>query len=80
MICPYCKKEMEKGLIQSGEELSWSKGEKRHFFLNAGFYKDSIVLSKRSFSKGSAVTAFVCRDCQKVLIDYSDEYSDFNAR
>ena len=30
--------------------------------------------------KGSAVTAFLCRDCQKVIIDYSDENADFNQR
>ena len=29
---------------------------------------------------GSAVTAFLCRDCKKVIIDYLDEKADFNQR
>ena len=32
MKCPYCNNEMEKGLIQSPQEISWLKGEKRKFF------------------------------------------------
>ena len=29
MQCPYCGKAMEKGLIQSPQEIAWLKGEKR---------------------------------------------------
>ncbi|WP_367112945.1 PF20097 family protein [Ruminococcus sp.] len=39
-----------------------------------------MILSELSFLKGSAVTAFLCRECKKVIIDYSDENSDFNQR
>ena len=28
MKCPYCEEEMEKGFIQSPQEISWLKGEK----------------------------------------------------
>ena len=71
MKCPYCEKEMEQGFIQSPHEISWKKGDKRPLF---------VILSELSFMKGSAVTAFLCRDCQKVIIDYSDENADFNQR
>ena len=80
MKCPYCEKEMEQGFIQSPHEISWKKGDKRPLFGRAQLYEGSVILSELSFVKGSAVTAFLCRDCQKVIIDYSDENADFNQR
>ncbi len=80
MKCPYCDSEMEQGYIQSPYEINWKKGNKRAFFGNAGFHEGSVVLSELSLLGGSAVTAFLCRDCKKVIIDYSDEKADFNQR
>lgn len=80
MQCPYCGKEMEQGLLQSLQEIAWLKGEKRRLLGRASFHEGSVVLSELSEWKGSAVTAWLCRDCKKVLIDYSDQTSDFNAR
>lgn len=71
---------MELGLIQSHHEIAWVKGEKKHFFARAQFHEGSVVLSELSFLKGSAVAAHLCRSCKKVIIDYSEEKSDFNAR
>ena len=79
MDCPYCGREMEQGLIQSPHDISWIKGTKRKLFRGA-FYQDSVVLSRYSPLHGSAVTAFLCRDCQKVIIDHSYRLSDFNNR
>ena len=69
MTCPYCQKEMEKGLIQSPHEIAWLKGEKKHLFAKASLHEDSVVLSELDFWQGSAVTAYLCRDCGKVIID-----------
>ena len=80
MKCPYCKKEMELGFIQSPQEISWKKGDKRPLLGRAQFHEGSVILSELSFLKGSAVTAFLCRECKKVIIDYSDENSDFKQR
>lgn len=80
MNCPYCGKEMEKGLIESQHEINWKSGEKRKIFGASFFHKDSVILSELSFTKGSAVVAYLCRNCKKVLIDYADERSDFNKR
>ena len=80
MLCPYCGKEMEKGLIQSPHEIAWLKGEKRHAFARAELHEDSIVLSELSFLRGSAVEAWLCRDCGKVVIDIASPVSDRNAR
>ena len=78
MKCPYCQKEMERGIIQSRDELSWIKKDHKTFFGRA-FQENSIVLSEWGFF-GSGVEAHVCKDCQKVIIDYSKEESDFNKR
>ena len=78
MKCPYCDHEMEQGLIQSPHELSWKKGTKRPLLGRAFLHEGSIILSQLSFFKGSAVTAWLCRDCGKIVIDVSDEKSDMN--
>lgn len=54
------------------------KGIKRPTFGRAGFHKDSLVLSKLSLMKGSAVKALLCRKCMKVIIDCADKESDLN--
>ncbi|PKM50974.1 MAG: hypothetical protein CVV02_08540 [Firmicutes bacterium HGW-Firmicutes-7] len=68
MNCPYCEMEMEQGVIQSPQEISWKK--KKHLFGRAEFHEGSIVLSELSILKGSAAIAFLCRKCEKVIIDY----------
>ncbi|NLM84991.1 MAG: hypothetical protein GX189_09885 [Clostridiales bacterium] len=80
MKCPYCQKELEPGLIQSPREIAWVKGKNGHFFGSADLYEGSVVLSAFSFIRGSAVKAFLCRDCRKVIIDYAEMGSDLNAR
>lgn len=80
MKCPYCDNEMEKGLIQSPQEIAWLKGENKHALARARFHDGSVVLSGFSFTKGSAVVSYLCRECKKVVIDYSDGNSDLNAR
>lgn len=80
MKCPYCESEMEQGMIQSPQEISWMKGDKKTLLGRASFHEGSVVLSQLSVFNGSAVTAFICKSCQKVIIDYADERSDFNNR
>lgn len=68
MNCPYCNKEMEKGVIQSEQEIAW-KRNKALLFGAAELHEGSVVLAKFSFLKGSCVTAYLCRPCGKVVID-----------
>lgn len=68
MICPYCNEEMEKGVIQSPQEISWSK--KRRLVAGSVINDDTVVLSEFSFLKGSIVDAFLCRKCKYVIIKY----------
>lgn len=76
MKCPYCGEEMERGVIQSPQEISWK--DKKHVFGRAKLHEGSIVLSELSLIKGSASIAFLCRKCEKIIIDYKDGQSDAN--
>ena len=80
MQCPYCGREMEEGLIQGPQELSWLPGKKRPLLGRAQFHDGAVVLSELSMLKGSAVLAFLCRDCEKVVIDCAGGLSDFNRK
>lgn len=71
MNCPYCNKEMEKGVIQSPHEINWQS--KKRFFGRADLYGDAVLLAKLDFFKGCAAEAWLCRECKKVIIDYGNE-------
>lgn len=72
MECPYCKKEMKYGVIESPQEINW-KPIKAKLFSAARFHKDAIVLARQSLLKGSCVEAYRCDSCKKIVIDYSNE-------
>lgn len=80
MNCPYCRREMERGLIHSPHELSWIKGNRRRTFARADFHEGSVLLSRDAYLKGSAVAAYACKVCKKVIIDYADASTDLNNR
>ena len=60
---------MEIGMIQSPRELAWKKGEERTVRRAAAF-EGSVILSKADLFSGSAVKAWNCVDCRKIVIDY----------
>ena len=76
MQCPYCGKEMEAGVIQSRDELVWN--DKKRFFNSAWMHDNSVVLSPMRWFKSPAISAHLCRDCGKIVIDCFDGNSDFN--
>lgn len=76
MRCPYCNEEMEQGIIQSSQEIFWDK--KKHFFARAEFHEGAILLSGLSMLKGSAVIAHCCRNCEKMIVDYTNNGCDIN--
>ena len=69
---------MERGLIQNSSPLGWIKTEKRTAFYNPDLFENSVRLSRLSMLKGSAVVAYNCRQCKKIIIDYGDPTSDLN--
>lgn len=78
MQCPYCAKEMEIGLIRAPHEVSWFPGTKKPTFARAKFHDGAVVLSRLSMINGSAVTAWLCRGCEKVVIDCAGGKCDMN--
>ena len=76
MKCPQCQQLMERGVIQSSQEIAWHR--KKHLIARASFHKGSVVLSAMSFWRGSASIAYLCRECELVIIDYHDGKNDLN--
>lgn len=68
MDCPFCKNPMEKGLLQAGSLLVWVK-KKHYVSLNP---KPDEVQLDRNYWGGASVPAWLCRNCEKVIADYSD--------
>ena len=69
MKCPYCNKDMQQGVIESNQKLRWKKtGSLINRFKAHGH---AVRLSRGSFVKGESAEAWLCRDCCKVVIDYS---------
>ena len=69
MKCPYCNKDMQQGVIESNRMLRWRKtGSLINRFKAHGH---AVRLSRGSFVKGESAEAWLCRDCCKVVIDYS---------
>ena len=63
MKCPYCNNEMEQGMIYDRIQVRWQKDN--------SLFPKTVNLSKAGFFGGSAV-AFLCENCKKVIIDYSE--------
>lgn len=75
MKCPYCHEDMELGYIQCRDGVSWSK-EKRAIaaikLLNTSRNPSIRLATSSGPFAGAAVEAYVCRNCKKIIIDYSD--------
>ena len=70
----YCgaelEKELEKGVIQSNRSISWLP---KKCFVGAHFlHKGSELLSEANLMHGAVVVAYLCRACEKVIIDYGE--------
>jgi len=71
MNCPVCKKEMEQGFLGVGGGyitlVDWTK-TKRKLFLCEG----DLSIMRKTLS-GARLTGHICRDCKKIVFDYSDQ-------
>lgn len=67
MKCPFCEGVMEKGILQSGQIMLWAK-KKHYWTLNA--WRDGEVELDRNCLVGTALPAWICRACEKVIVDY----------
>ncbi len=68
MKCPFCVNQMEQGFLQGGNLLVWTK--KRHYL--SLLTKEGEVELDRNYLVGTALPAWICRNCKKVIADYSE--------
>ena len=59
---------METGMIQSGKTIIWTN-KKHHVSIHP--LKDDVVLADNPVG-GATVPAYICRDCELVIIQYRD--------
>lgn len=75
MKCPYCEKEMELGYVQCRDGVTWTKNK---FFIAAlsSISKGAASLENGAADDSSAVYAYKCSGCKKVIIDYGKTMLD----
>ena len=72
MVCPYCGKEMETGFIQCRDGVTWTP--KKQFRPSLSFLgKGAVSLENGAADNSSAVYAYNCPECKKVVIEYTGE-------
>lgn len=69
MKCPYCKEKMEAGYLQTGTRIAWTKAIHK---LSLNPRRGEVMLENNMF-KGADFQAYICKQCKKVLFDYSDK-------
>ena len=60
MLCPYCKNEMEEGVLQSSHAILWSPEKESGAFLPIG---EKAFKVSHGFWNGCFVDASFCRQC-----------------
>ena len=68
MRCPYCNTEMEQGVIYNRLQVKWQDN-------TGALFPKTVNLSKAGLLGGKAA-AWLCENCQKVRVDYSDIQQD----
>ena len=69
MNCPVCGKEMTKGFLRAARAVYFSEEELEHLFVRPN---ERIALLTRENLTSPSGTAWHCRDCKKVVVDYAD--------
>ena len=72
MTCPYCGKEMVKGVVQSGRKIFFTTKEHKNWFLPDIALEDEFTLSSHNWVRPTCI-AYHCADCEKVVIDYAEK-------
>ena len=69
MKCPICNNEMEDGFLQGIKRIAWVK---RKHKLSLLAKEDEILLENNSL-KDFLLSAQICKECKKIIVDYSDK-------
>ena len=70
MKCPYCNEEMVKGYIQCRDGVNCTEKKQLVAALSV-FGKDRVSLANGASENNSAVYAYKCAKCKKIIIDFS---------
>lgn len=71
MKCPYCDEEMEKGYIVSDAmTMAWRK--EKHKSARVRGKEDGVQLSRQMFGASVLDNAYCCKNCKKIVLDYSE--------
>lgn len=74
MKCPFCDRNMQEGVVQSGRKVYFT--EKPHkFFFNAE--ADEVTLTTHNWT-APTVKAWNCGNCLKVIVDYEETWCKEN--
>ena len=73
MKCPYCNCDMEKGYIQSRDNLFWCKKLRKVAALPPLGEAIQLVTPENSLFKGEAIEAYNCPKCKKIVISYGEK-------
>lgn len=70
MECPYCKKEMKKGILSGDarQGIAWKEGDKRASMLDRMGGAHRLTAAKSNLSTFK-IEAHFCADCKKMIID-----------
>lgn len=69
--CSECGGEVKKGFIQCANRIAWVP-EVSKLSVEPSMNKDSILLSSQTRFSINYVDAYVCEECEEVVLDYSD--------
>lgn len=69
MKCPVCSKDMEQGFMQGNQRAAWVKNKHTMSILPR---EGEVLLESKTFDS-FLFTAWICKDCKKVVVDYSDK-------
>lgn len=77
-ICPWCGQEMETGYLVGGRDpVRWVKERPRAFHLTA--FEDALVVNDEGGWLTSYKTAWLCRQCRKMVLDVPEESGDWTS-
>ena len=70
MICPYCNREMKKGILSGDARhgVHWKEGAKRAGFADNLSGSNTVAAAQCGFLLFTIETHF-CPDCKKMIID-----------
>jgi hypothetical protein len=71
MKCPICGQRMEEGFVQSAREIFFTI-EPHRFWFKVKKEEGEVLLSSHNWNRPTCV-AYICHNCQKVVIDYAEK-------